>query len=51
MWSEVHRDSQFSGYSVGAVSPHGSRILALGNIRGTLKLMELEENGGLLESS
>ena len=48
MWSEVHHDSQFSGYSVGAVSPHGSRILAFGNIRGALKLMKLEENGRLL---
>lgn len=44
-WSEVHHDPQFSGYSVGSVSPYGSQILALGNIRGAVKLMELDENG------
>ena len=44
-WSEVCRDPQFSGYSVGALSPYGSGILALGNIAGSMKLMKLDENG------
>jgi hypothetical protein len=42
----VWSDSQFSGYSVGIVSPYGSQVLALGNITGAVKLLKLERNGG-----
>ena len=45
VWSEVAHDPQFSGYSVGALSLHGSKILALGNMQGSMKLIKLDERG------
>lgn len=46
-WFEICRDAQFSGYSVGALSPHGSRTLALGSISGMIRLLRMDKNGEL----
>ena len=47
-WSEIHNDFSFSGYSIGALSPFGSHILALGNIHGSIEFIKLDKNGSMI---
>ena len=42
--SQVHYDSDFSGYSVGALLG-SSQLLALGNVSGSIKLVRLDRQG------
>ena len=43
-WTEVHHDSEFSGYSIMTVL-QCQQLLALGNLHGYIKLLKLNNRG------
>ena len=44
-WSEVCHDAEFSGYCVLAVCESQPSLVAIGNLKGTIKLLSVSDEG------
>ena len=45
LWREVCHDAEFSGYCVMAVCESQPSLVAVGNLRGTIKLLSIPNEG------